>query len=275
MVTGYNLHLNKDTTKFHDYVQIGETHLNEQKAKVSEDIKKYIIDGIADGTQMEKDWFPQMEADIFISHSHTDEELAKGLAGWLYSCFGLTCFIDSCVWGYADELLELINDEYSDKKDKPSGGCVYDHKKCNTASKHVNTMLTIALHKMIDKAEITILLNTNSSIKRYKDVYQQSTYSPWIYSEIVCTEIVRKKPISEYRWEPVLEHNFEKSQARNDGFTAAYAVSLDHLESLDLLKLFEWKNLYDNHNVRYPLDYLYKLTYKKETEKIPVNIAWS
>lgn len=275
MVTGYNLHLSKDTTKFHDYVKIGETHLSEQKAKVSKDIKKYIIDGIADGTQIEKDWFPQMEADIFISHSHTDEELAKGLAGWLYSCFGLTCFIDSCVWGYADELLELINDEYSDKKDKPSGGCVYDHKKCNTASKHVNTMLTIALHKMIDKAEITILLNTNSSIKRYKDVYQESTYSPWIYSEIVCTEIVRKKPISKYRWEPVLEHSFEKSQARDDGFHAVYEVSLDHLESLDMLKLLEWKKLYDDHEVRYPLDYLYKLTYKKETEKIPVNIAWS
>lgn len=274
MVTGYNLRLNKDTTKFCDYVQIGEAHLSEQKAKVSEDIKKYIIDGIADGTQIEKDWFPQMKANIFISHSHADEELAKGLAGWLYSCFGLTCFIDSCVWGYADELLELINDEYSDKKDKPSGGCVYDHKKCNTASKHVNTMLTIALHKMIDKAEITILLNTNSSIKKYKDVYQQSTYSPWIYSEIVCTEIVRKKPISEYRSELILEHKFEKGEERNDGFAAMYEVSLEHLESIDMSKLIQWKKLYDNHKVRYPLDYLYILTYEKEIKKIPVNIAW-
>lgn len=62
-------------------MKIGETRLSEQKARVSEDIKKYIIDGIAVGTQIEKDWFPQMEADIFISHSHIDEELAKGLAG--------------------------------------------------------------------------------------------------------------------------------------------------------------------------------------------------
>ena len=52
------------------------------------------------------------------------------------------------------DLLEMINDEYSDKRNKPSGGCIYDHKKCNTASKHVDTMLTIALYKMIDKAEI-------------------------------------------------------------------------------------------------------------------------
>ena len=272
MVTGYNLHLDKDITKFQDYVQIGETHLSGQKAKVSENLKKYVIDGIVDGTQIEKDWFPQMEADVFISHSHADEKLAKGLAGWLHSCFGLTCFIDSCVWGYADDLLEMINDEYSDKKNKPSGGCIYDHKKCNTASKHVNTMLTIALYKMIDKSEITILLNTNSSIKKYKDIYQQTTYSPWIYSEIVCTEIVRKKPISEYRWKSFLEHSFDKSQARNDGFSAVYAVSLEHLEFLDILKLLEWKKIYDKCKVRYPLDYLYKLTYKKETEKIPVNI---
>ena len=164
MVTGYNLHLDKDITKFQDYVQIGETHLSGQKAKVSENLKKYVIDGIVDGTQIEKDWFPQMEADVFISHSHADEKLAKGLAGWLHSCFGLTCFIDSCVWGYADDLLEMINDEYSDKKNKPSGGCIYDHKKCNTASKHVNTMLTIALYKMIDKSEITILLNSVCSL---------------------------------------------------------------------------------------------------------------
>ena len=272
MVTGYNLHLDKDIIEFQDYVQIGEDQLSKQKAKVSENLKRYVIDGIADGTQIEKVWFPQMEADVFISHSHADEKLAKGLAGWLYSCFGLTSFIDSCVWGYADDLLEMINDEYSDKRNKPSGGCIYDHKKCNTASKHVDTMLTIALYKMIDKAEITILLNTNSSIKKYKDIYKQTTYSPWIYSEIVCTEIVRKKPISEYRCKPFLEHNYEMRQSRNDGFSAVYAVSLEHLESLDIKKLLEWKRIYDNGRIEYPLDYLYKLTYKKETEKIPANI---
>jgi hypothetical protein len=273
VVTGYNLHLDKDkdTMEFNKYVRIGEEHLSGKKATISKNLEKYIINGMVDGTKMEKDWFPQIEADVFISHSHADVELAKGLAGWLNSYFGLTCFIDSCVWGYADHLLEIINDKYSDKQDKPSGGCEYDHRKCNTASKHVNTMLTIALHKMIDKAEITILLNTNSSIKKYEDVYQQATYSPWIYSEIVCTEIVRRKLIAEYRKKPYLEYSYDNNQARNDGFSAAYEVSLDHLESLDMQKLLEWKNLYDRCNATYPLDCLYKLTYKSETEKIPVS----
>ena len=123
MDTGYNLHIDKNTKKFKDYVKLGECHMS-----------------------------------------------AKGLAGWLHFTFGLNCFIDSCVWGYSDKLLDKINDVYSDKQDKPTGGCIYDHKKCNTASKHVNTMLTIALHKMIDKAEVTFLLNTDNVISKYSDI---------------------------------------------------------------------------------------------------------
>lgn len=275
MVTGYNLCIDKSSSKFQDYIEIGESHLSAQKAKMADCLQKYIVDGVADGTKIKKDWFPEIKADIFISHSHADEKLAKGLAGWLYDTFGLNCFIDSCVWGYSDELLDMINDEYSDRQDKPAGGCVYDHKKCSTASKHVNTMLTIALHKMIDKAEVTFLLNTSNAISKYADVYQQATYSPWIYSEIVCTEIVRKKPISEYRNKICLEHYFEKSQSRNDGFSAAYEVSLEHLKEIDISNLYEWKNFYEKRNIIYPLDCLYRLTYENETRNIPIDVLYS
>lgn len=47
---------------------------------------------------MQVSWFPQIKADVFISHSHSDEKLAIIFAGWLYNAFGLTAFIDSCVW---------------------------------------------------------------------------------------------------------------------------------------------------------------------------------
>lgn len=275
MVTGYNLCMNKNTNIFQEYVTIGKNHLVTQKEKAIDCLQKYVIDGIADGTKIEKDWFPQIEADIFISHSHADEKLAKGLAGWLYDSFGLNCFIDSCVWGYADDLLDMINDDYSDRQNKPTGGCVYDHEKCNTASKHVNTVLTIALHKMIDKSEVTFLLNTSNSISRYSDVYQQATYSPWIYSEIVCTQIVRRKPISEYRNKIYLEHYFENSEFRNDGFSAAYGISLEHLKEIKVTDLYEWKNLYDKHNTTYPLDCLYKLTHERETRNIPIDLLYS
>ncbi len=62
-----------------------------------------------------------------------------------------------CVGGYSDDLLDEINNGYSDRQDKPTGGCIYNYKKCNIASNHVNAMLIIALHKMIDKAEVMFL----------------------------------------------------------------------------------------------------------------------
>ena len=65
---------------------------------------------------MQANWFPQIKADIFISHSHKDKGLALALAGWLEETFGLTAFIDSCVWGYANKLLKMIDDEYCYQK---------------------------------------------------------------------------------------------------------------------------------------------------------------
>ena len=49
-------------------------------------------------------------------------------------------------------------------------------------------------------------------------------------------------------------HFFEKSELGNDGFSAAYEVSLEHLNELDMQCLLEWKNLYEKHKVKYPLD---------------------
>lgn len=271
MFTGYNLKINESSKEFFlRYREDGEEYLKHQKAEFKKKIEDYILNGIADGTQIERDWFPTIEADIFISHSHNDEELAKGIAGWLYKNFELKCFIDSCVWGYADDLLEKINEGFSDKRKDIDGGYLYNHKKCNTASKHVNTMLSVALQKMIDKTEVTILLNTNSSISKYEDVYQDATYSPWIYSEIICTQIVRKKPLIEYRKMPILKHVYESAQM-NEEYSAAYEVSLDHLNILNEKMLCQWKERYKKRKITYlldyPLDYLYEISNQKKMEK--------
>lgn len=209
MFAGFNLKLGMDDfkqmignnqTMFNMYKELGEKHLKGKKAKYEEDIENYILKGtVADGTKLEDDWFPKINADIFISHSHRDKELVFALAGWLHKEFGVDCFIDSCVWGYIDKLLEKINDKFSDKKPKPDGGALYNHEKCNTASKHVNIMLCMALQKMIDKVEAVFVVNTPNSISGYEEVYKDSTFSPWIYSEIVCTQIVRNKDLLEYR----------------------------------------------------------------------------
>ncbi len=78
----------------------------------------------------------------------------------------------------------------------------------------------------------------------------------------------KKKMILEYREENFLEHYFEKNQSRKDGFSAAYDISLEHLNDVDLSGLIEWKRLYDIRNIKYPLDCLYKLTYKNEMKNM-------
>lgn len=88
---------------------------------------------------MKEDWFPNIEADVFISHSHQDKKIVLALAGWIYEKFKVKCFIDSCVWGYINDLLEKLNDKCSDKReDEKDGGMIYTHSKCNIVASHVN-----------------------------------------------------------------------------------------------------------------------------------------
>ena len=143
---------------------------------------------------MQNDIFPNIDANIFISHSRKDKDLANALAGWINKEFRLKVFIDSNVWGYSQELLEDINSVYSNKRENDNGGYTYNHQDCNNASQHVNMMLSVALQKMIDTVECVILLNTDNAISTFDEQNKKmnTTYSPWIYSEIVCTQIVRK-----------------------------------------------------------------------------------
>lgn len=52
-------------------------------------------------------------------------------------------------------------------------------------------MLNIALQNMIDNTEVVFLINTSNSIDKYDG--PASTFSPWIYSEIITTTLIRKK----------------------------------------------------------------------------------
>lgn len=275
MFAGFNLdlssNLNKNGSKiinFDNYKEIGKNHLNQQKANFENTLKNYIIEGTVDGTKLQDDWFPQINADIFISHSHIDIDLAQGVAGWLHETFGLDCFIDSNVWGYADVLLEMINSKYSDKRDDNNGGSLYNHKKCNTAAKHVNVMLSIALQKMIDKTETTFVLNTDNVIQKYADVCDTKTYSPWIYTEIVCTELVRKKPLSEYRdgFMTLAQESVHKSSNDESEYSAAYKVSLDHLKDISVSTLCKWQN--SKIQCDYELDKLYVITHPEQMKKL-------
>ncbi len=272
MFAGFNLNINetlfkkeilKNESEFDLYKNIGEEHLKTKSNQCKKDLKDYILNGFVDGTKLGNNWFPEVKADIFISHSHRDKDLSVALAGWLYKNLNLECFIDSYVWGHIDELLANINNDFSDKREDNSGGILYNHEKANKAAAHVNIMLNIALQKMIDNTEAVFLINTEHSIEKYSQLYQSSTFSPWIYSEIICTEIVRKKELIEYRpKKEIIKHVNEQYKINNE-LLIEYKVVLDHLSQIDYTKLLIWEskwNLVNNKNTKYSLDELYKIT---------------
>lgn len=282
MYIGFNLRLDENADIFgglenYERLQeIGENHLNAQKAIFKEELESYVVDNIIDGTKMQDEWFPQIEADVFISHSGKDDELASALAGWMYETFGLRCFIDANVWGYSKTLLDKMNSKLSNKRRDKDGGYLYDYKSCNQVSQHVNMMLSIALQKMIDKVEAIILLNTDNSVKVCSDSHMEETYSPWIYAEISCTQFVRKKPLLAYRnYCTVNSVYFGVIESVQFAMHSAisYTVSLKHLKPLAEDDLVKWERelLLNSQNYEYELDALYEIVCPdevKDTKKL-------
>jgi len=261
MFIGYNLDLNNNHDLFGNKNYEEEFKMQEIENKSI--LKEVTLNGIVNATDIEKDWFPGIKADIFLSHSHKDEVLTKHLAGWLEHNFGLTCFIDSTVWGYADELLHFINNQYSDKR-KRKNSFLYNYNKCNKASSHVNCILTIALQKMIDKVEAIFFINTRNSIENYENISKNSTYSPWIYTEIISTQLIRKRKLSEYREKILTESGLIKKTADiQEVLKIRYNVSLEHFVDLSLKNLQVWESGFKSFfskETQHPLDVLYNIT---------------
>lgn len=264
MFAGFNLEASE---AFTSYKKVGYQIYNENKKQVEKELESFInSDGSLDGTEMQNNWFPQIKADIFISHSHNDEEKAVCLAGWLKQTFDLNAFIDSYVWGSADALLKRIDNKYC----KNTGEESYNYEKRNYSTSHVHTMLSTALTKMIDNTECIIFLNTPETICA-SDIIQQ-TKSPWIYLEIAMSQLVRKT-------EPNRTLGFIKKAMfeASEKLTIKYNLDMQHLESINQRSLQEWYHDYEirdfgsltkGSNGIHPLDVLYtKYGYIREAVK--------
>lgn len=231
--------------------------LQQNEAIIRENLQEYICDkDLLDGSLMSSDWFPETKADIFLSHSHADENLVVSFAGWLYKMFGLRAFIDSMVWEYSNDLLKIIDDEYCLKS---SGS--YSYEKRNYSTSHVHMMLSIALTKMIDKCESVFFVNTpNSIIVSENIVAANYTLSPWIYSEIEMTRMIRHKKLSEYRdIEKIMNESVIHFAERNETLKIRYDIPLDHLVELTDSDLVKWQ-AYGRKNVcAIPMDKLYEI----------------
>lgn len=257
MYKGFNLNIQFDENELKQFYEIGSELYAKNYKIANSSLKKILFtNGKIDGSKMQSDWFPQVEADIFISHSHSDQQIAIVLAGFLQSVFGLKPFIDSCIWGYSHDLLKLIDNKFCIH----SNGYNYDYDKRNFSTSHVHMMLSTALNMMIDKTECLFFLNTPNSLSTSGVI--NSTESPWIYSEITMSKLIRKKKLSNYRKEGT--RMFYKGGLAGPVMESIeYKLDLEHLSEINREDLYLWQQEYLNNRERYPLDILYKLNYSK------------
>ncbi len=195
-------------------------------------IDSFISNGIVDGTKLSAHWFPKITADVFISHSHNDQEDAIKCAGWLKDHFGLDSFIDSCVWGFADDLLKVIDDKHC----KNLGEDTYSYSKRNRSTSHVHMMLATALNEMIDAAECVVFINTSNSITTDEAI--RKTKSPWLFFELAAMRHIRRRKPE--RMHIIEEQHFSMGTKKSAELKVEYVVPLHELTALGADQLNSW-----------------------------------
>lgn len=223
-------------------------------------MEKYLdVNGVLSGQRIMDDWFSQVKADVFISHSHRDDDDVHGLAGWLYQNFGLVSFIDADVWGYCDNLIKKMDEEYSTKNGK------LDYASIRQTTAHVHVMLMSALSKMINKTECLFFLDSDQSISARDTVLK--TRSPWIYNELLISSMIKpqvltRKKVRIQDSRLILERReFAATEMQVD-----YPVAYKHMKSISGTELNNWLAWYKRYRGNtsatyreFPLDILYWL----------------
>jgi len=258
MFCGFNLTI-KNENHFMSSYDIGNQDYNTQKSKIEECLSSYLEpNNKLNAKEIINNWFPTIDANIFISHSHKDKKLAISFSGWLKEEFGLTSFIDSCVWGYSDDLLRKLDDEYCWQQKSET----YSYKKRNNSTSHVHTMLTTSLLNMIDNCECLIFLNTPSSISTSDIDESTNTDSPWIFYEIATSKLIRRNLPTRLSKGISMEGLVNKNIAESMSLQIQYDTDLTHLISLSDSLLLEWKNIFSeqrNKKLDSALDILYAM----------------
>lgn len=194
-----------------------------------------------DAEKIKGDWFPIIESDIFISHSHRDIKTVEKLATILSNHLGLKVFVDSKVWKYSDDLVQQI-----ERQCYEGGYSIHDK-----IVAHVNIMLASALTKMLNNTECVIFLNTSNSL--IPDQYSTShqTDFPWIYHELFTTSFL---PIR------TPKRKMEKSVVNEASqFEIAHTVPLEHLTNLSDVEFENWTTKAKSIHWENALDVLYNL----------------
>lgn len=199
-------------------------------------LQKYLLDknSLLDADKIQTDVFPSTHADVFISHSHTDQEGAIDIALALER-IGLTAFVDSCVWGHADDLLKQIDNEFC----IPEGWKNYHYDLRNRTTTNVHLILNSALQGMIDRSELFVFLESENSVKVGEYVNKKEFLSsPWIHSELLFANRVQRR---DRRTPKTSNESLEvrKSEASAVGFAFSVPESTKSMSYLDFVHWLE------------------------------------
>ena len=214
------------------YIEIGKTVFHGGAQKIQKKLDQLVdSDGAFNAKLAEEDWFPSVEAHVFISHSHNDESKALCVAGWLKETFGIEAFIDSSVWGYGDDLLRQIDDKHCWNKN----GLTYNYNLRNKSTSYIHAIISIALAKMINSTECIFFLNTPNSIDPNSTI--QATQSPWLYHEISMAGML---PEISRRPQAVVEKADRSVTAHAANLFARFPVNLGQFSELTVAELIKW-----------------------------------
>ena len=213
-------------------------------------------DIILDGSRIVDTFFPNVKADIFISHSHKDVETAKEFAKIIYVKTGLKSFIDSEVWSYADDLLNDIDFDYCLKANGS-----YSYEKRNISTSYVHMMLNTALLNMLDRCECLFFLSTPNSFNKEQEI-KNTTFSPWIYSELSMANAIEKRiPVRYDEINKALREQSTVQFSQEDSlpdFKIAMKPNTCNLISCDCQRLRNWLSKCSFSKSLENLDALYK-----------------
>lgn len=215
----------------------------ERNNKVSMRLEEYLLDGgnVLDAAKIQEKIFPKSDIDVFISHSHADENQAIGLALSLES-IGLKPFVDSCTWGYADELLRKIDEKFS----KPEGWTSYSYELRNRTTTNVHLILNAALQQMINESELFVFLGTENSVRFDEHVSKHKQLSsPWIFSELTFVKNVKRTP----RKQRVISLEHGRAFDHKKGAEFRFPLPESSL-SIDFSEFSHWLNKADSSDVR-------------------------
>ncbi|CAN7415029.1 hypothetical protein [Pseudomonas brassicacearum] len=228
------------------------THKDEHKTKVKSLSKLMMEKDTFDASLILTYLFPDIEADIFLSHSYCDLDQAIQIAKLLEEKCGLKVFIDSCVWGSAYDLFKAIDQRYCRRPDQAN----YDYDERYRATAHIHMILTTALQRMVDKTDTILFMNTDQSISLKHSVDGKiKTLSPWIHMELNFCSMVRRKPRSPTN---ALDEQLSK-RTGNESFSVAHDAPLDRFTTLSEKQFAEWFEFASKNNGAKAIDHLYNL----------------